>query len=836
MKPLSGQIYSEFYEQANDAIFIIQQNRFVDCNHSAVKMFEYKSKRKILLSHPSQISPPIQPDGNNSFQKAEEMMELCIQNGQHRFDWLYKKHTGEHFWVEVVLTFLKIENKEYIHAACRDIQERKHLELTHAKRDNEITHYMLQNEQLKFVIDNFMIVSKTDEKGIITFANQAFCDISGYSLQELIGSNHNIIRHPDMPTTVFKELWQQISNGKTWHGTIKNKKKNGQEYFVKTTIIPIFDINEQIIEYVSIREDITILIKERDIAIEHKQEKEMLLSKISHELRTPLNGIQGFSDLLIETSQCANAKIYGELISKESSTLLRLINELLDAAKLNSEHFILNPSPNNLYLFLAYEVKFFALMLSEKLLTFDIHIDNDLPEWILCDILRLKQVIHNLISNAIKFTPAGGRIGFHVHQTSSGLEFRVTDNGIGITTSDQEKIFEAFKQADNAYATKGTGLGLHIASAILSKMDSSLELQSELGKGSAFYFTLNPQELNDQQTLADRLKEIDLDITHLNKDMFDIRSFQKAHLSEAKDLQSNRKQIMLLNELGDMPADSTAKKIPYILSSSDTKVSDTSVIATGINNNLLLYEILFNITSINPINVIPKENYPFNVLVVEDYETNQLLLQTILESFGVNVKVANDVQEALYIYKQHEIDLILTDINLPNIDGIEMAKLFLLQDVNIPIYALTADTSITQSDYFTEILHKPLDRHKIRDILKQLHDTTVSLNAEPLDLKSLAHQLSLSEEILTNLLDTYCKNGLASVSEMKKALQAKSDEILADITHKLKGAASTLMQTHHDHLLSSIMYALSAKRYDEVDIQLKTLETKLKNLHKYLKK
>ena len=137
----------------------------------------------------------------------------------------------------------------------------KNIDLKNIK-DPDLVNYILLLEQYKKVVDSSNIVSKTDKKGIITYANERFTDISEYHINELIGKNHNIIRHPDMPSEAFKELWDTISAKKTWHGIIKNKKKNGGYYIVDSTVIPIVDSKNEVIEYIAIRKDITRLIEQ----------------------------------------------------------------------------------------------------------------------------------------------------------------------------------------------------------------------------------------------------------------------------------------------------------------------------------------------------------------------------------------------------------------------------------------------------------------------------------------------------------------------------------------------------------------------------------------------
>jgi len=203
MSDILKDAYKEFYEHSQDGILIIENNMFIDCNKSIVKMLGYKNKKELLNVHPSSLSPEFQPDGESSYDKAQKMMQLCMDNGENRFDWLHTKANGENFWVEVVLTYLKIDNRDFIHTSWRNIENRKKLESNLENQVKKTSYYIIENEQYKYAIDNYMIVSKTDIEGTITFVNNAFCEISGYSKSELLGSKHSKIRHPDMKNVFF---------------------------------------------------------------------------------------------------------------------------------------------------------------------------------------------------------------------------------------------------------------------------------------------------------------------------------------------------------------------------------------------------------------------------------------------------------------------------------------------------------------------------------------------------------------------------------------------------------------------------------------------------------
>jgi len=200
-------------------------------------------------------------------------------------------------------------------------------------------------EQYKDALDKTAIVSKTDINGIITYANDKFCEISGYSKEELIGKPHNIVRHPDMPKSLFKKMWDTILSKKIFNGIIKNRKKDGSFYYVDTTIIPILDKNDNIIEFIAVRYDVTELIIKRQEAIAANKTKEIFLSRISHELRTPLNAIIGFSQILQQKNDMPSyAKNFLQKINSSGKYLLSLINDIIDFSKISSGHIKYNPT------------------------------------------------------------------------------------------------------------------------------------------------------------------------------------------------------------------------------------------------------------------------------------------------------------------------------------------------------------------------------------------------------------------------------------------------------------------------------------------------------------
>jgi PAS domain S-box-containing protein len=246
------------------------------------------------------------------------------------------------------------------------------------KRANVRNTYKLL-EQYKKALDNSAIISKTDTKGIITYANEKFCKISGYSKEELIGSNHNIVRSKNMPSKVFKELWETISNKEIWKGEIENQTKNKEPYFTSATILPILNSKNEIVEYMAIRFDITehklSLIK----AYEAEKIKSRFLANMSHEIRTPINGIIGFLELLDETDLSNQQQDYVNIIKNSSSTLLSIINDILDFSKIEENQLDIESIDINLKKEIEPLTKIFALKAQQKGIDFIFDYDDNIP-------------------------------------------------------------------------------------------------------------------------------------------------------------------------------------------------------------------------------------------------------------------------------------------------------------------------------------------------------------------------------------------------------------------------------------------------------------------------
>ena len=356
--------------------------------------------------------------------------------------------------------------------------------------------------------------------------NNIFFKIFGFKDLDDFKSKHKCIcelfinkgeQIPHLVTNMGELNWLEYidQNKDKYHNVYMLDKNNKERVYEVKTSGKIFEEEEEE-EEVIVFTDITDLKQQQQSLLkqaEHlsianlkvneslrkekiaKKAKDMFLANMSHDIRTPLNGIVATLDLVKKTQLNQMQKQYIDICKNSSDMLLAIVDDILDLSKLETGKFELHPQKTNIKKELKTISNMFDTQISQKGLKFELNIDKNLPDCIVCDIKRLKQVFMNLLSNAIKFT-SDGFVIFDIQlikkdTNQATIKFIIEDTGIGIATEHQKKIFEPFKQEDSTTSIKfgGTGLGTSIAKNIVELHESKLELDSELGSGSRFYFT-----------------------------------------------------------------------------------------------------------------------------------------------------------------------------------------------------------------------------------------------------------------------------------------------------------------------------------------------------------
>jgi PAS domain S-box-containing protein len=422
-----------------------------------------------------------------------EAMWLNLNSGKPwQGEIINKDKFGQEFIEQTWITPIKNSNGTISHylSVKENITERKKIKA-------ELTTLSIALEQCQ---SSVMI---TDLDAHIEYVNQAFVNITGYRREELIGQKPSLLKSNKTPRSTYDEMWTALHNGKAWHGELINLSKQGEELIQLTWISPICQTDGTISHYLGVQEDITerkkqdaLLLAAKERAENLAKTKSQFLANMSHEIRTPMSAIIGFSDLALLEAMPATTHNYLQDISTASKHLLTILNDILDLSKLEAGQMSLQLAHFNLA---DLQSTLYGLLINtaqEKGLSFIIDIDAQLPQAFIGDNLRLRQVLINLLGNAIKFTQQGSvtlKISLQqLNASEARLLFSVIDTGMGISAEQQNKLFQPFSQVDDGFSRnfEGTGLGLTISQDLVQLMGGSIKLDSNVDLGSCFSFEI----------------------------------------------------------------------------------------------------------------------------------------------------------------------------------------------------------------------------------------------------------------------------------------------------------------------------------------------------------
>ncbi|PNV83964.1 MAG: hybrid sensor histidine kinase/response regulator [Sulfurimonas sp.] len=589
-------------------------------------------------------------------------------------------------------------------------------------------------------------------------------------------------------------------------------KKVAQDYDSQDRKINLQTVQGTDLAYALLEEIIEQTKKDKISAQEASEAKSMFLANMSHEIRTPLNGIVGFTELLKDSGLQEEQSEFVDIIEKSSENLLEIINNILDLSKIESNKLEIENIAFNPVVEFESAVEVYAVRASEKNINLGCFIDPSLEFPLKGDPTKLKEVIINLLSNAVKFTNNAGSIDVNIRRVESGeiakarIKFEIQDNGIGVSEEQKSRIFEAFSQADTSITRKygGTGLGLTISSSFINLMGGKLDLDSKIGEGTTFFFTLDFDEV---ETLTEGYKDSfnnlkalilsdPLKIKKQDKylreylDYFCIGYTTFKDINKINSLQKDINYNLLFVDydyVDDKALEELSKLSPELIVLTKSNLMK-KVDALGLDIFKILYEplhvskikqMLENYISANAsIQVLKKQphkkfdlntsRFVANVLVAEDNIINQKLIKRTLEDLGLTVTIANNGLDAFQKRKNGNFDMIFMDIQMPFLDGVEATAEILEWEEDydrphVPIVALTANALKGDRERFLlagldEYTTKPLVRSEIISVLNKFfanHIIDVSdLTKIANDKKEQNSTDAIQEAIIEKLAET----------------------------------------------------------------------------------
>lgn len=582
--------------------------------------------------------------------------------------------------------------------------------------------------------------------------NQAFLRYVGKEERQIVGrSVHDVFEMPHARD--FAEADTYVLT--TGEELVKDEVVPGAEEnrWFQVARRPVRDDEGNIIGLVSSHRDITQRKAMEDQLQEARREAEAanrskseFLATMSHEIRTPMNGILGVTDLVLSSDLSQDQRHYMNMVRQSAESLLSLLNDILDFSKIEAGRLDLQPAPFNLRQMLETTVRTFRVQAEEKGLELSAVIENSLPEYVRGDSSRVRQVVANLVSNAVKFTEKGrvvvrvGSAGDSIHESSAEETFRllfsVEDSGIGIQFEDQKILFQSFTQlgARNIRRGDGSGLGLAISRKLVEMMGGSITLTSQPGVGSTFEFIL---------------------------------PFGRVEPAEVRDAVTPGADAVGLTGDEGVPAEWSLK-----------------------------------------------------ILLAEDNMVNRVFAVKLMERQGHRVRAVENGREALAALEEESFDLILMDVQMPDMDGLEATQAIRAHSgdkfcPDIPIVATTAHAMKGDRERFLEVgmsayVSKPLNAERLNDAIYAVMkgrgriSADAVCNHEPasksvssdsrdiLDSESSLVRLKGDREFLAVLYRTFGEEIEGRRTKFSEALAAGETEAVAKMAHSLKGAAATI--------------------------------------------
>jgi PAS domain S-box-containing protein len=545
----------------------------------------------------------------------------------------------------------------------------------------------------------------------IEYVNAGLCQQSGYARRELIGRSWRELQSAGDAPAAFAEMEATVRSGRTWQGEWTNKRKDGGLYPVRGVVTPVKRRDGSLSCFVAVFEDMTPSKKNEEAlraALERAEAgdrtKALFLATMSHEVRTPLNGIVGFTSLLLDTTLSAEQREYVQTIQMSGEALIQLTNAILDFTRIEAGTLKLETQQANPRAAVEDTLDLFGVTAANKGIELLHWVDDSVPAAVQVDDARLRQVLGNLVSNAVKFT-AKGAVEVTLSAEKEGeaaagrwkLLFSVRDSGIGIASENHGRLFKPFSQVDASITRRytGTGLGLAISRNLVQMMGGKIQVESSLGKGSVFSFNVPVEAVSGMSRTVPEMgplqvalcaapgpfrdefsrlaKRWGLPLTVADKpagltgEAFEI-AFVELSLERARQLASER-----AGEL-PWPPEMAYAIVPMGLEN-DVRSALRAHFCQLINKPLHHDALTGLLTGIKPSDGQKRsiqQKFGLNVLIAEDNLVNQRLVQKLLGSLGCKTTVAGDGLVCLETLSNAKtpFDLVFMDLHMPELDGL----------------------------------------------------------------------------------------------------------------------------------------------------------------------